>query len=83
MSKSVRLDDDVHARIKQRKRDGETMSEAIDRLTSEYSLLDFAAGGESDDTDQLRELLEEADEADTAMAREQLTEHENPAQPDV
>jgi len=83
MSKTVRLDDDVHARIKQRKRDDETMSETIDRLTSDYSLLDFAAGGESDDTDQLRELLDEADQADTAMAREQLTENDTPPQPDA
>lgn len=83
MSKTVRIDDDVHARIKQRKRDDETMSETIDRLTSDYSLLDFAAGGDSDDTDQLRELLNEADEADTAMAREQLTENDDPPQPDA
>jgi len=76
MSKTVRLDEDVHTRIKEQKRADETMSEAIERLTSDYSLLDFAAGGESDDTEQLRELLDEANRADTAMARARLDESE-------
>jgi predicted CopG family antitoxin len=42
-TKHVRLDKDVYERIESRKRDDETFSEAIDRLTDDYTLLDFAA----------------------------------------
>jgi predicted CopG family antitoxin len=41
-TKSVRLDEDVYDRIAARKRDGETFSEAIERLTGGYTLLDYA-----------------------------------------
>jgi len=65
-TKSVRLDEDVYERIKAHKREGETFSEAIDRLTSEYSLLDFAGGYSADDADHHRALLDQADEQATA-----------------
>lgn len=41
-TKTVRLDEDVYERIKSRKREDETFSEAIARLTDDYTLLDFA-----------------------------------------
>jgi predicted CopG family antitoxin len=41
-TKTVRLREDVYERIRSRKRDDETFSEAIDRLTGDASLGDLA-----------------------------------------
>jgi predicted CopG family antitoxin len=57
MSHQVRLDDDVYERIKHQKRSDETFSEAIDRLTSEWTLLDFAAGESVVDAETHRDAL--------------------------
>jgi predicted CopG family antitoxin len=46
-TKNVRLDEDVYERIKARKRNDETFSEAIARLTSEYTAVDFFEGTDS------------------------------------
>lgn len=61
-TKMVRLDEDVYERIKGRKHDDETFSEAIERLTSEYSLVDFATAESDVDTDRHRAVLQERDE---------------------
>jgi predicted CopG family antitoxin len=71
-TKSVRLDEDVYERIKAHKREGETFSEAIDRLTSEYSLLDFAGSYSDEDADRHRELLDQADEQAEANRQDRL-----------
>lgn len=71
-TKSVRLDEDVYQRIKAHKREDETFSEAIDRLTSDYSLLDFAGGYTAGDADRHRKLLADANEIATAERRERL-----------
>jgi predicted CopG family antitoxin len=71
-TKSVRLDEEVYERIQAHKREGETFSEAIDRLTSEYSLLDFAGGYSAEDADRHRELLNQADEQARADRRDRL-----------
>lgn len=71
-TKSIRLEEDVYERIKAHKREGETFSEAIDRLTSEYSLLDFAGGYSADDADRHRALLDQADEQATADRQDRL-----------
>jgi len=60
-TKSVRLDEEVYERIAAHKRDDETFSEAIGRLTSDYSLLAFAGGASAEDADRHRELLADAD----------------------
>lgn len=65
-TKSVRLDEAVYERIAAHKRDDETFSEAISRLTSDYSLVAFAGGGSAEAADRHRDLLAEAD----ATARE-------------
>ena len=65
-TKSVRLDEEVYERIAAHKRDDETFSEVIDRLTSDYSLLAFSGGDSAAEADRHRELLAEAD----ATARE-------------
>lgn len=71
-TKSIRLDEDVYARIKAHKRDDETFSEAIDRLTSEYSLVDFAGGYDTEDADKHRELLDKAETEATSDRQERL-----------
>lgn len=68
----VRLDEDVYERIKSKKRDDETFSAAIDRLTSEYSLLDFAGGYDDEDAERHRGLLERAEETAKDDRRELL-----------
>lgn len=71
-TKSVRLDEDVYKRIAAHKRDDETFSEAIGRLTSDYSLLAFAGDSSAAEADRHRELLAEADESASEDRRERL-----------
>jgi len=72
VSHQVRLDDDVYARIRDKKRDDETFSEAIDRLTTEWTLDDFAASDPVVDPETHRELLDQTDEQSIEDARAQL-----------
>jgi predicted CopG family antitoxin len=71
-TKQVRLDEDVYARIKDAKREDESFSDAIDRLTSDWSLAQWAQRYETDPERSAshRELLNELDEIDTEEARE-------------
>lgn len=71
-TKSIRLDEDVYERIKAHKREDETFSEAIDRLTSDYSLLDFAGGYPEADAERHRELIERSEARATAERRDRL-----------
>jgi len=43
-TKTIRLDDEIYERIRAEKREGETFSEAIERLIGEVSLLELAGG---------------------------------------
>ncbi|MFB6308292.1 MAG: antitoxin VapB family protein [Haloarculaceae archaeon] len=69
---TIRLDDDVYERLKSKKRDDETFSEAVNRLIGEWTLLDFAAEDTSVDPGTHRELLEEIDKRDIEEATERL-----------
>jgi len=63
-TKQVRLDEAVYERIKRQKFDDETFSEAIERLTDEYTLLDFAddlEGGPS--AEERRAAIDAAEDA--------------------
>ncbi|WP_276258056.1 antitoxin VapB family protein [Haloglomus litoreum] len=77
-TKTVRLEEDVYERIKSRKREDETFSEAVDRLTNDYTLLDFA--DEFADRDESRWEQEkrviEAAEGEEDEAVEQLLHEE-------
>jgi predicted CopG family antitoxin len=72
-TKNVRLDEDVYERIKSQKREDGTFSEAIDRLTNDYTLLDFAAEFADEDGTQWeadRALIESTeDEEDEVVER--------------
>jgi predicted CopG family antitoxin len=72
MSQQVRLDDDVYERIKSQKRDDETFSEAIDRLTSGWTLLDFAEGKPAVDAETHREALEQSEQQGIQETKERL-----------
>lgn len=62
----MRLDESVYERIKDQKREDETFSQAIERLTGDYTLMDFADEfadeGESRWADH-KEAIEAAEEA--------------------
>jgi predicted CopG family antitoxin len=72
MSHQVRLDDDVYEHIKSRKRDDETFSEAIERLTGAWTLLDFAEGDAVIDAAAHREILEQAERQSSDDTRARL-----------
>jgi len=73
-TKQVRLDEAVYERIKRQKFDDETFSEAIDRLTDEYTLLDFAADLEDGPSAETRRAAIEAAEEAQRSEIDQLRE---------
>lgn len=70
-SKQVRLDEDVYARIQDAKRDDETFSDAVDRLTSDWSLAKWAQKYETDTERSAshRDMLDDLDEIDKQEAK--------------
>jgi predicted CopG family antitoxin len=72
-TKQVRLDEDVYDRISAHKRDGESFSETIERLTSGYSLVEFAENT-SGDAETHRNLLEQSAGKTDENRREHLRE---------
>ncbi len=74
-TKTVRLKEDVYERIKTKKREEETFSEAIDRLTRDASLLDLGDSEEGhtpDRQEKMLRLVEETEEQGEAKLDEQL-----------
>jgi predicted CopG family antitoxin len=72
MSHQVRLEDDVYERIKNQKQEDETFSEAIERLTSEWTLLDFADGESVVDAETHRDALEQSESKGIADSKARL-----------
>jgi len=71
-TRHVRLDEDVYERIKSQKRNDETFSEAIDRLTGEYTLLDFAAEFADEGAERWeaeRDLIEATEDEEGSVER--------------
>ncbi|MDZ7747243.1 MAG: antitoxin VapB family protein [Halobacteriales archaeon] len=75
-TKMVRIDEDLYERIKSKKREGETFSEAIERLTSEYTLMDFADEFADEDGNRWDEHKEAIETAETAQHEEMTEFHE-------
>lgn len=69
-SKQVRLEEDVYARIQGEKREDESFSDAIDRLTSDWSLAEWGGWLDEEAARVHRERLAELE----AVDREQ-TDH--------
>lgn len=62
-TKTVRLDEEAYERLRNRKREGESFSDAVKRLAGERSLVEVAGIWEGE-TDELREAVAET-RADT------------------
>jgi predicted CopG family antitoxin len=71
-TKTVRLREDVYERIKARKRDDETFSEAVDRLTGDPSLTELAGIVDEEQASRMREAIETVDEGDDEDVEEIL-----------
>lgn len=69
-SKTIRLEDDVYARLRAAKRDDETFSETVDRLIGAPSLTELAGILDAEQVETMREAIDEADEADAATVEE-------------
>ncbi|WP_435182157.1 DUF7557 family protein [Halorussus sp. AFM4] len=70
MSHQVRLNDDLYERIKATKQEGESFSDAIERLINDRSLRDLQDVFDDEQVDEMRDAIETADEADVAEVRE-------------
>ena len=69
-TKTVRLDEDVYERVRSQKREDETFSEAIDRLTDGSSLLELEGTLDDGEADSVREAIEESRGAGVEEAKE-------------
>jgi predicted CopG family antitoxin len=70
MSHHVRLDDHVYERIKANKRDDESFSEAVERLIGGRSLRDLQDVFGDEQVDEMRDAIEDADDADREEVRD-------------
>ncbi len=70
MSHQIRLDDDVYERIKSNKREGESFSDAVERLIGGRSLRDLRDVFDEDQVSEMREAIETADQEDRAEVHE-------------
>ena len=70
MSHQVRLEDDVYERIKANKRDGESFSDAVERLIGGRSLRDLRGVFNEDQVSEMRSAVEATDDTDRDEVRE-------------
>lgn len=69
-SKNVRLDDDVYDRLKREKRDGETFSEAVERLLGAPPLAEFAGVLSEDGAEEIASAIDERNRRTRRALRE-------------
>lgn len=69
-SKTIRLEDDVYARLRAAKRDDETFSEAVDRLIGAPSLTELAGILDGEQVATMRRAIDDADLADAEAVEE-------------
>ena len=72
MSHQVRLSDEVYQRIKSQKHDDETFSEAVDRLTADWTLDDYAEEDPVVEPAKHRKILEETESDSIEDTRKRL-----------
>jgi predicted CopG family antitoxin len=70
MSHQIRLEDDVYERIKTNKREGESFSDAVERLIGGRSLRDLRDVFDEDQVSEMRDAIETADQEDRSEVRE-------------
>lgn len=61
-TKQVRLDEDVYAKIADKKREGESFSDAIDRLTDDWRLSEWSTGRTDGEIEAHRAAIEDVEE---------------------
>jgi len=71
-TKQVRLDEDVYAKLKDKKREDESFSDAIDRLTSDWSLADWGGWLDESAATEHREMLDELAATDREQTEQLL-----------
>ena len=71
-TKTVRLREDVYERIRARKREGETFSETVDRLTGDPSLSELSGIFDDDQVEEMRDAIDAADQADADAVEDML-----------
>jgi predicted CopG family antitoxin len=59
-TKTIRVSESLHARIKAHNREGETLSETLERLVGTPSLRELAGILSDDDADTFREAIDES-----------------------
>ena len=75
-TKTIRLDEDVYEKLRARKRDDETFSEAVDRLVGGSSLLELAGILSEGEAEELADGVEEfrsSLDADVDRSAEELS----------
>lgn len=59
-SKTIAVDEEAYEKLRDKKREGETFSDVIDRLAGERSLLEFAGNASDEQTEELRQAIRDA-----------------------
>lgn len=70
MSQQIRLEDHVYERIKSKKRDEESFSDAVDRLIGGRSLRDLREVFDTEQVTEMRRAIEAAEHADREEIRD-------------
>ncbi|GAB7019203.1 antitoxin VapB family protein [Halostagnicola bangensis] len=70
MSQQIRLEDDVYERIKAKKRDNESFSDAVERLIGGRSLRDLRDVFDEDQVGEMRAAIDAADQEDREGVRD-------------
>jgi predicted CopG family antitoxin len=71
-TKHIRLDEDVYAKIKDKKREDETFSEAVDRLTDDWRLSEWGTDRTESEVADHQDALDELEETTRADVDEHL-----------
>jgi predicted CopG family antitoxin len=71
-TRHIRLDEDVYAKIKDKKREDETFSEAVDRLTDDWRLSEWGTDRTESEVADHQDALDELEETTRADVDEHL-----------
>lgn len=77
-TKQIRVSEDLHARLKAEREEGETLGETLERLLGDYGLVDFAddmadVADEHPSVEELERAIEDSDQRAREEIEEQLS----------